>query len=378
MVIPDGVLPGPRRDGGAWHFSTSSEQRCRSVRERAVEINAAHRRQTAMVAWARITVAIRLRCNRRERLEPAGMENRLWMGSGSVVWVSTGRWAGIASRFILSDSEGGQVKIGTIGIIGGLGFIGRALAQALLEQKIVPPDGLILSARTVDPSRCLHEVRCTSNNEWLAAESDVVIVSVRPEQFSTVRVEVKEGCLLISVMAGVSAAVLAERTHALRIVRAMPNAGVSIGRSYTPFYAHPGVSAEDRRLVHGIFDAVGKCDEVQSEADLDYMTGLTGSGPAFVALLAEAMRAHGISRGLDPKLVCEGVRATIEGAAEILGRGALCPNEVLEGLEAYRGTTAAALQVMRREGLASIVAQALEAAERRARTMYPDNAQGGG
>lgn len=305
-------------------------------------------------------------------------QRRYGWAPGPVGRVSTGDWVDIASRFNLSDLEGGQMKIGTIGIIGGLGFIGRALAQALLEQNIVSPDSLILSARTVDPSLCPEEVRCTSNNAWLVSESDVVILSVRPEQFSTLRVRVKEGCLLISVMAGVSAAVLAERTHALRIVRAMPNAGVSVGRSYTPFYAHPDVTAEERRLVHRIFVAVGKCDEVQSEADLDYMTGLTGSGPAFVALLADAMRTHGVSRGLDPKLVCEGVRATIEGAAEILGRGALSPSEVLEGLEAYRGTTAAALQVMRRGGLACIVAEALEAAERRARTMYLDHAHGCG
>ncbi len=264
------------------------------------------------------------------------------------------------------------MNIGSIGIIGGQGFIGRALGRAFLDRQIVPPERLLIASRSADCSGWPQGVHCTTDSSWLASEADVVIVSVRPEQFPSLQVKVRDSCLLISVMAGVPVVALTQRTQAVRVVRAMPNAAASIGRSYTPFCANAVVTAEERRFVRKLFEAVGSCGEVRSEDELDYMTGLTGSGPAFVALLAEAMLTHGILRGLDSVLVYEAVLATIEGAAEIVGRGSRSPSEVIDGLVAYRGTTAAAVQAMRQHGFDSIVAGALDAAERRARTMYPD------
>ena len=258
---------------------------------------------------------------------------------------------------------------GTIGIVGGCGVIGRAIARGLLTHEIVLPGDLIISGRTVESAGASRGVRYTSDNAWLARASKVVILSVRPEQFASVHMDAKE-CLLISVMAGIPTAVLMERTGSVRVIRAMPNAAAVIGRSFTPYHASRAVSAEEKQLVRRIFDAVGKSAEVASESDLDYMTGLTGSGPAFVALLAEAMLSHATARGLEPRLASEAVRATIEGAQELVGHGDATPREILATLMAYRGTTAAALEVMQAKGFASVVAAGLEAAERRAGTLW--------
>ncbi len=285
-----------------------------------------------------------------------------------VGWVERPRAFSDRSSFGLSRSETTEVAIGTIGIVGGAGVIGRALVQAILAQEIVRPGDLIISARASAPPDRPAGVRYTSDNAWLASESEVVILSVRPEQFPSVWMDARD-CLLISVMAGVPASVLTEKTKAVRVIRAMPNAAAGIGRSYTPFYANPAVGSDEKKWVARIFNAVGKSAEVQSEAELDYMTGLTGSGPAFVALLAEAMLAHAIAHGLESEFALEAVRAAIAGAAELVGGGALTPHEIVENLMDYRGSTAAALEAMKIKGFDSVVALGLEAAENRVSTM---------
>lgn len=258
----------------------------------------------------------------------------------------------------------------TIGIVGGWGWMGRALTEGLLAHEIVRSQRLIVSGRTDRPADLPPAVRYTTDNAQLAGESDLVILSVRPEQFLAVDVEAPNR-LLVSVMAGVPASALARKMNTQRVIRAMPSAAASIGRSYTPIYACSQVSPEDKLLAHRIFDAVGRSTEVHSEAHLDYMTGLTGSGPAFVALLANAMLSHAVARGLDPQMASEAVRTTIEAAGELVGRGEKSAREIIEALVAYRGTTAAALQAMEAEGFGPAVAAGLAAAERRVQTMYP-------
>jgi pyrroline-5-carboxylate reductase len=265
----------------------------------------------------------------------------------------------------------------TIGIVGGCGWIGRALTQGILSRDIVPPGNLILSGRAAEFLGCPLGVRYTSDNAWLASESDVVILSVRPEQFAAVCVDARER-LLVSVMAGVPAASLTQKTNATRVIRVMPSAAAGIGRSFTPLYANSFVSAEEKLLVRRICDSLGRSAEVESEAALDYMTGLTGSGPAFVALLADAMLSHAVARGLNFQLAYDAVRTTMEGAGELVGRGEVAPRDIIETLMAYRGTTAAALEAMQAQGFISAVGAGLDAAERRVRTMYPSVKHGHG
>lgn len=258
----------------------------------------------------------------------------------------------------------------TVGIIGGGGWIGRALAEGILADEIVSPGKLIVSGRRGRPADLSASVRYTADNAQLVCESELVILSVRPEQFLAIAVEAPNR-LLVSVMAGVPARVLARKMNTQRVIRAMPSAAASIGRSYTPIFASPGVSSEEKLLVRRIFDAVGRSIEVHSEAHLDYMTGLTGSGPAFVALLANAMLSHAVSRGLDHQMTYEAVRTTIEAAGELVGRGERSAREIIDSLASYRGTTAAALEAMEAAGFGSAVEAGLAAAERRVQTMYP-------
>lgn len=245
-----------------------------------------------------------------------------------------------------------------VGIIGGGGWLGGAIAEAMLAAGIVAPQDLSLSYRSARPDR-FPGAFWTSDNQALADRSDVIVVSVRPADWPDLKAE---GKLLISVMAGIRLRALRERHQTPRVVRSLPNAAAEVRRSYTPWIATAEVGETDRAFVRAIFDACGVQDQVRSETEIDYLTGLTGSGPAFPALLAEAMMTDAISNGLDPKVAQRAVNALTIGAGRLLEQRDDCPTDTVQTFLDYRGTTAAAIEEMRAAGFAAAVARGLTAA----------------
>jgi pyrroline-5-carboxylate reductase len=138
-------------------------------------------------------------------------------------------------------------RAATIGIIGANGWLGRAFAQAVVDGGLVGPNALWLSSRSpAEASRALlPEARWTADNQALVDSSDVVLLSVHPEQFDAVRVDAR-GKVVVSFMAGVPMKVLADRLNTARVVRAMPNAAAEIRRSYTPWFAAPDLTGAER------------------------------------------------------------------------------------------------------------------------------------
>ncbi|MBV9563757.1 MAG: NAD(P)-binding domain-containing protein, partial [Bradyrhizobium sp.] len=185
-----------------------------------------------------------------------------------------------------------------IGIIGGNGWLGNAIAAAAVASGVVDPRALTLSGRSDSRGAvAIPGAHWTKDNAELVRRSDVVVLSVRPEQFPAVAIDAV-GKLVVSVMAAVPAHAIAARTGADRIVRALPNAAASVGKSFTPFFATASVSSEERRVVRALFASCGDADEVPQESHIDYCVGLTGSGAAFPALMAQAMIEHAVARGL--------------------------------------------------------------------------------
>lgn len=156
----------------------------------------------------------------------------------------------------------------TVGIIGGTGWIGRAMAHRIIESDFIDPNSLVLSSRSDKGSKDeLPRTRWTRNNEELTESSDIIVIAVRPDQFPSVRITAREK-LVISVMAGVSSATIAGQTGARTIVRAMPNSAVAIARSYTPWFATREVSDDDKRFVQALFETCGTADEVPKNPTL--------------------------------------------------------------------------------------------------------------
>lgn len=247
-----------------------------------------------------------------------------------------------------------------VGIIGGSGWLGRAFADAILDAGLVSPDRLTLSYRSTRPD-VLPDTTWTRDNAELIDRSDVVIVSVRPQDLGAVKGNAN-GKLVISVMAGKTIDEISRHFDTDRVVRTLPNAAAEVRKSYTPWIASCSVGESDKALVRRILEACGSADEVRREADIDYFTGLTGSGPAFPALLAAAMMDDAMQRGIDRGVARRAVNALLVGTGHLLALSDEDPADLVQVFLDYEGTTAAAITAMRAGGFDAAVSHGLEAA----------------
>ncbi|RUM22135.1 pyrroline-5-carboxylate reductase [Rhizobium vallis] len=254
-----------------------------------------------------------------------------------------------------------------IGIIGGGGWLGGAIAGSILDSGLVDPQNLALSYRRERPSR-FPNAFWTADSQELANRSDVILLSVRPDDWRPLAVDAS-GKLVISVMAGIRVTALCERHKTSRVVRALPNAAAEVAKSYTPWIGASGITEEDRAIVRTIFETCGTQDEVARESDIDYLTGLSGSGPAFPALLAAAMMRDAVAHGLPAEVARRAVNTVISGAGRLLERRDECPDDVVQAFLDYRGTTATAIENMRAAGFEASVADGLSAAFKKSVSM---------
>ncbi len=249
-----------------------------------------------------------------------------------------------------------------IGIVGGNGWLGGAIASAVLASGRLDPARLTISGRA--DRRGAAEtpgVHWTRNNRELTERSDIVILSVRPQDFPDLSIDAR-GKLVLSVMAGIPVDRIAERTGAVEVVRSIPNAAAAIRRSFTPWYALPAVSAENKALVQALFETCGEAAEVPRESHIDYCVGLTGSGAAFPALLATALIDHALGQGLPRDFAERAARSVVADASQLLRGANGDPSRIVQEMIDYRGTTGAALTTMQDKGFADAVAAGLEAA----------------
>ncbi|MBZ9675769.1 pyrroline-5-carboxylate reductase family protein [Mesorhizobium sp. ES1-1] len=247
-----------------------------------------------------------------------------------------------------------------LGIVGGAGWLGGAIAGAALAAGTVRAENLTLSYRRNKPDR-FSSALWTTDNQMLADRCDVILISVRPEDWPSLDLNARDK-LVISVMAGIRLAAIGEKHATSRVVRSLPNAAAEVANSYTPWIASDNATQADRDFTRAIFDASGVQDEVGSERDIDYLTGLTGSGPAFPALLAHAMMRDAVAFGLAPEIARRAVNTVLTGSGRLLEARDASPAETVHAFLDYRGTTAAAIETMRQAGFEQAVANGLAAA----------------
>lgn len=256
-----------------------------------------------------------------------------------------------------------------IGIIGGNGWLGDAIANAVVAAGIVEPTRLTLSSRSDRRGPFEAPGVCwTKDNDELVDRSDVIVLSVRPQQFPAVEIDAR-GKLVVSVMAGVPAAAIAARTHANRVIRAMPNAAASLRKSFTPWFATAMATEGDKALAQQLLSACGEAEAVPLESHVDYCVGLTGSGAAFPALLAQAMIDAAVSQGLSPSFARRAAISVVADASQLLRADGADPAQIVQEMIDYRGTTAAALTTMRARGFGDATRSGLEAAALKAAEM---------
>jgi pyrroline-5-carboxylate reductase len=256
-----------------------------------------------------------------------------------------------------------------LGIIGGNGWIGGAIARAAVGEGLLPPENLALSCRSTPPG-WLPEAHWTSDNQALADRSDVVVLSVRPQDWPAIAVRAQDK-LVISVMAGVTLADIAAGLGSDRVVRALPNAAAEVGQSYTPWTATKAITDADRETVRRLIGTFGSGDELATEAGIDYMTGLSGTGPAYPALLAVALMRDAVAHGLPPEVARRSVTAMLVGTGRLLEKNGENPEDTVAAFVDYRGVTAAGIEAMRAAGFDAAVASGLAAALEKSLALRP-------
>ena len=259
-----------------------------------------------------------------------------------------------------------------------LGFLGAgnmasALIQGLLHGDVLPASHILASDVKGDRLEQLsaeHGIRTTMDNHQLLRESDVVVLAVKPQVIDRVLTEVggdvRPDQLVISVAAGVPVEALESRLPAgSRVVRSMPNTPATVQAGATAIAGGAHASVDDLRVARELFEAVGRVVVVE-EALIDAVTGLSGSGPAYVMLIIEALADGGVKVGLHRDTALLLAAQTVFGSAKLLLETGEHPGRLKDMVTSPGGTAIAGLHTLESGALRKTLIDAVETASERA------------
>jgi len=255
-----------------------------------------------------------------------------------------------------------------IGFVGA-GQMARALARGFVEAGLVGGKQIWAS----DPAQgardqFLADVPGASiivDNPTLAAEVDVVFLAVKPQQMAAVADEIGRAAagdkLYVSIAAGITLDKLIQWLRTDRLIRVMPNTPCLVGQSAAGYCVAPGVKGGDGELIGDLLQSVGLALQVD-ERRMDALTGLSGSGPAYVCTIIEALSDGGVRMGLSREMATALAAQTVRGAAEMVIKTAEHPAVLRDRVTSPGGTTIAGLAALERGGLRAALIAAVEAA----------------
>src|SRR5689334_4198230 len=256
---------------------------------------------------------------------------------------------------------------GTIALAGA-GKMGGAMLTGWLAGGLDPARVVVIEPQPSDDIKALtaRGVRLNPEN---AGTVDTLVVAVKPQTFReagpALKSSVGPNTLVVSIMAGTTIAVLEEVCGGM-VVRAMPNTPAAIGRGITVAAPAKNVSAAQRATADALLRAIGAVEWVDDESLMDAVTAVSGSGPAYVFLLAEELARAGVEAGLPAELATRLARETVSGSGELLHRSDLPSATLRQNVTSPGGTTAAALEVlMAKDGLQPLMIRAIAAATKR-------------
>ena len=257
----------------------------------------------------------------------------------------------------------------------GVGNMGQALLGGLLESQAIAPAQVSVHNRRPERTATVAErfgVRAASDNVDCVREADIVLLGVKPQILLSILDELRghlNDPLVVSIAAGISTAQIEEALgHRARVVRAMPNTPALIKQGATAI--SPGVHAteQDLEMAEAILGPTGHVARVD-EALLDAVTGLSGSGPAYVFLIIEAFADAGVKVGLSREIALDLAVQTIQGAARMLQETKMHPGQLKDMVTSPGGTAIAGLHTLEEGGMRTTIMNAVEAATQRAKEL---------
>jgi pyrroline-5-carboxylate reductase len=265
-----------------------------------------------------------------------------------------------------------QIK-GTI-VLAGAGKMGGAMLSGWLAQGLDARNVGVIEPHPSDEISALAAkgVRLNPTPKEVGAVATLV-VALKPQMFREAGPMLQRyagsSALVVSIMAGTTIASLEEICGGT-VVRAMPNTPAAIGRGITVAVAAKNVSPDQRAVADALLRATGSVEWVDDENLMDAVTAVSGSGPAYIFLLAEELARAGVEAGLPPELAARLARETVAGSGELLHRSELASATLRENVTSPGGTTAAALEVlMGPDGMQSLLTRAVAAATKRSREL---------
>lgn len=263
-----------------------------------------------------------------------------------------------------------------IGIIGA-GNMGGALISGLVLSKATPPGNVICSDLRQEVLETIGEtygVETTTDNELVCKASEIIIYAVKPQILTNV-LDGTASCLdssklVISVAAGVPmVAIESYLEKELRLVRAMPNIPASVKAGATAIAAGPHAREGDIELAKAIFDSVGETIFIQENILMDAITGLSGSGPAYIFVIVDALADAGVKMGLARHEAQLLATQTVLGAAQLLKETGAHPGQLKDMVTSPGGTAIAGVHTLEKGGLRTTLINAVEAATERSREL---------
>jgi pyrroline-5-carboxylate reductase len=262
-----------------------------------------------------------------------------------------------------------------VGFVGG-GNMGEALIRGLLGTNLVPADLLFATDVRVERTAQLARqfgITAHGDNVRLVREADVVILAVKPQIMAAVLAEIAPAVtsrhLLISIAAGVATATIrAGLGKDARIIRVMPNTPALVLQGAAAVAKSQGLQPDDLATAEEIFGAVGRVVVLEEEL-MDAVTGLSGSGPAYVAIVVEALADGGVKMGLDRATAMTLATQTVLGAAHLLAATGMHPGALKDMVSSPGGTTIAGIAALEEGGIRTTFIRAVERATQRSREL---------
>ncbi|MCP4885557.1 pyrroline-5-carboxylate reductase [Rubripirellula sp.] len=264
----------------------------------------------------------------------------------------------------------------TLAVVGG-GQMGRALVGGMLASQVVQES----SIRLVEPSQdsknwwCEHYPEVSIEQlETAVSASDVILLAVKPNVIASVAIQTPslwEGKLVISIAAGISLQQLSDWIGHQRVVRVMPNTPSLVRAGASGFCCGNESTPQDRETIQAMLDSVGLAVEVE-ESQLEGVTGLSGSGPAYVCMMIEALADGGVLAGLPRPLAMQLATQTVLGTAQMIEKTGQHPGQLKDAVASPGGTTIAAISVLEQNGLRGALIEAVAASANRSRFMGRD------
>lgn len=246
--------------------------------------------------------------------------------------------------------------------------MGEAILSRLIEQSIYSPEAILVSEPVAQRREFLQQSYCvgvTDNNQEAASASEVLLLAVKPQVLDNVVAglsqELSHQPLVISLLAGVPLSKLEAAFSKQPVIRVMPNTPATVGAGMTAICGGTGVQPEQLAQAKAIFAAVGQVVEV-SESLMDAVTGLSGSGPAYVAIMVEALADGGVQAGLPRAVASQLALQTVLGTAQLLQVSGAHPAQLKDKVTSPGGTTIAGVAQLERNGFRHALIEAVKAA----------------